>query len=197
MEIEERIIKLIKRNKMRLIDLTGKRFNRLTVIERSYPNTKRGCPRWLCKCDCGVEKIVNGIDLRKGKTQSCGCLQKEYAKKRKLEPRISNMRHMISNYRGGARRRGLEWKLTEEQFKELTQQDCFYCGAKPNNRFEYKGSNGAYIYNGIDRVNNDKGYTIENTVPCCFFCNERKRALTLQEFKDWIKRVYIKLWSNQ
>jgi len=182
---------------MRLIDLTGKNFNRLTVIKRSYPNTKQGHPRWLCKCDCGIEKVINGTDLRIGKTQSCGCLQREIVSKKRLKPRLSNMRVTISNYKAGAERRGLEWDLTEEQFKEITQKDCYYCGTKPNNRIENKGSNGAYIYNGIDRVNNNKGYTIENSVPCCYTCNRRKGKSSLQEYKDWIKQTYIKLWSNQ
>ncbi|MFT8476623.1 MAG: hypothetical protein ABF682_04360 [Liquorilactobacillus sp.] len=54
------------------IDLTGKRFGKLTVIEKSGPN-KSGNIKWVCKCDCGNTKIVNGSHLRSGHTKSCGC----------------------------------------------------------------------------------------------------------------------------
>lgn len=63
----------------KLIDLTGKTFERLTVIKRDFskPNNKKAM--WLCKCQCGKEVIVGGDHLRNGHTKSCGCLQKEKA----------------------------------------------------------------------------------------------------------------------
>jgi len=99
------------------------------------------------------------------------------------------MRNIIDCYKRKAKARGYEWGLTEEQFKEITQKDCYYCGAKPNNVSKHKKSNGNYLYNGIDRVNNTKGYIIDNVVPCCHTCNQAKSDLTLEKFKDWIKRV--------
>ena len=59
-----------------LIDMIGKKYGRLTVIARAE-NSAEGRARWLCKCDCGNEKIVLGKHLRNGSTQSCGCLNKE------------------------------------------------------------------------------------------------------------------------
>lgn len=58
----------------RLIDLTGQRFGKLTVIQRSEQNTKQGKPMWVCQCDCGNFYTVAGESLKAGKTQSCGCL---------------------------------------------------------------------------------------------------------------------------
>ena len=58
------------------LDLTGKKFGRLTVIER-VENDKEGHTRWLCRCDCGSQRIVLGKCLKNGHTQSCGCLNKE------------------------------------------------------------------------------------------------------------------------
>ena len=65
------------------IDLTGKRFGRLSVIKREA-NSKGGQARWLCKCDCGNETVVRSSELRregvrKG-TKSCGCLALEQSK---------------------------------------------------------------------------------------------------------------------
>ena len=62
------------------IDLTGQRFERLTVIKRAddYVSPKGAYfPQWLCKCDCGNKKIVAGSSLRSGATTSCGCYHKE------------------------------------------------------------------------------------------------------------------------
>lgn len=181
-----------------LIDLTGKRFGRLVVIRRNYPNGKRKEPKWLCKCDCDKEKIIYGVSLRVGHTQSCGCFNKECTKNRRTLPSgFANMRVMISNYKYEAKRRGYEYKLTEAQFAEITKQACYYCGAKPNGVYKGKGMNGEYIYNGIDRVNNIKGYEIRNVVSCCKRCNQAKNDSTLQEFKNWIERIYNKMFGEK
>lgn len=57
---------------MILIDIIGQKFGRLTVVSRSE-NDPRGNARWLCRCNCGVEKVVLAQSLRKGATVSCGC----------------------------------------------------------------------------------------------------------------------------
>lgn len=59
----------------RAIDLTGKRFGRLTVIREA--GRVRRLATWLCKCDCGNECIAVGANLRRGATKSCGCLRDE------------------------------------------------------------------------------------------------------------------------
>ena len=61
-------------------DLTGQRFNRLTVIKRveDYISPKgQRQVQWLCKCDCGNETVVNGASLKSGNVKSCGCLRKD------------------------------------------------------------------------------------------------------------------------
>lgn len=60
----------------KLIDLSNKKFGRLTVIKR-VETERKGQARWLCKCDCGNTKIVQSYDLKSGNTQSCGCQRKE------------------------------------------------------------------------------------------------------------------------
>ena len=180
----------------KFIDLTGKKFYRLTVIKRSFPNSKWNRSMWLCKCDCGTEKIINGAYLTIGHTKSCGCLKLDRAKSgaiRRLPYGLSSMRQKIVSYKKIAKIRGHEYKLTDEQFKKITQQDCHYCGAKPSNVNHPEWGNGEYTYSGMDRVDNNKGYTEDNVVPCCKICNMAKNNLTLKEFQDWIKRVYSKI----
>ena len=61
---------------MRFMDLTGKRFGRLTVISQAQNNeNNKVC--WLCRCDCGKETVKIGSLLKTGRTKSCGCLIRE------------------------------------------------------------------------------------------------------------------------
>jgi hypothetical protein len=64
----------------RKIDLTGKRFGRLTVI-REAPNSKAGSSQWHCVCSCGSDVVRTGDALRAGKATSCGCAKGERNKK--------------------------------------------------------------------------------------------------------------------
>ena len=65
------IIIIMKNN---LKDVIGRKFGKLTVKKRLFPNDKQGAARYLCDCDCGNEKVVRGYVLRRGDTKSCGCL---------------------------------------------------------------------------------------------------------------------------
>jgi hypothetical protein len=67
----------------KLIDLTGQRFGRLTVIRRygTIRTEENIYPTWLCHCDCGTEKVVTGRYLRTGRTRSCGCIQRDRYRK--------------------------------------------------------------------------------------------------------------------
>lgn len=63
---------------MRLIDRTGDRYGRLTVIERLPAKSKTDTnARWYCRCDCGRSTVAYGQDLERGKVKSCGCLNAE------------------------------------------------------------------------------------------------------------------------
>jgi len=64
------------------MDLTGQRFNRLTPI-RCVGKNKWGQSFWLCRCDCGKEKIVSSANLKSEETKSCGCLSLEANKTKK------------------------------------------------------------------------------------------------------------------
>jgi len=60
-------------------DLTGQVFGRLTVVARSErERTRRGQSAfWLCRCDCGTEKVISAASMKSGLTKSCGCFHKD------------------------------------------------------------------------------------------------------------------------
>lgn len=70
------------------MDLVGKKFGRLTVIKKVKIKGKRSF-RYCCKCKCGNEIFVKTSELMSGNTRSCGCLQKEIAKKNSLEKNLN------------------------------------------------------------------------------------------------------------
>lgn len=93
----------------KFIDLSGKIFDRLTVIERAYPNTKIGTARFLCKCICGKETTVQANSLMRGNTKSCGCLKSNYS-------------HGMSNspeYRAYYAMAVSEWNSFEDFIKDM------------------------------------------------------------------------------
>lgn len=81
---------------MNFIDLTGKRFGRLTVIEQVGKANNHGV-LWRCKCDCGNEKNVRSNYLRSGGTTSCGCYRLEQKKEQFKRSAEWKTTHGMSN----------------------------------------------------------------------------------------------------
>jgi len=88
--------------------------------------------------------------------------------------------------------------LILEQFFQLTQMPCFYCGGEPfnkRNRYDKRSSayaTGTFIYNGLDRIDNALPHYYNNVVPSCKYCNSAKNNLTLDEFYKWVDCLTIK-----
>ena len=167
----------------KLIDLTGEKYGKLTVIKANDTNNKYGRQKWLCKCECGNEIVAYGYNIIRGHTESCGCYKE-------LSLDVAGMRSVLRSYKNSAKERGYIFELTEKQFIKLIQQDCYYCGIKPNNMAKCPGHNDNYAYNGLDRIDNTKSYTIDNVVTCCKQCNMAKNTLKTDEYEDWISRSY-------
>lgn len=169
-------------------DLTGQKFGRWTVLELYDKDGKSTF--WKCQCGCGKVSIVRAANLKRNRTHSCGCLRGELISARVSKSFAeSAINRLFGAYERGAKDRDLEFSLTKQQFVELTQRNCYYCGIEPYSIYKSRG-NGRYIYNGIDRVNNTQGYSIENCVPCCKNCNYAKGTKTQSEFFKWLKRAY-------
>lgn len=111
------------------IDITGIKYNRLTVLNRV--EGKYGKPSWLCKCDCGNFCTVYGQYLKSGKTKSCGCYQKEQARANRLKHGRADK--ASAEYKQYTREVHLmrKYNLPIERYNEmLTEQNnkCFICG---------------------------------------------------------------------
>lgn len=180
---------------MKFEDLTGKRFERFIVIRQAESN-KYGHPHWICRCDCGAEKRVSSSDLKRGHRRSCGCLRREISSITHILPKgEAAFNALYSERKAGAIKRGHTWLLDPVMFKSLVIQNCHYCGSEPSakiigeNRMNSKPINGNFIYNGIDRKNNDIGYLRENCVTCCKTCNFAKNSMSYDEFIGYLDNL--------
>jgi 5-methylcytosine-specific restriction endonuclease McrA len=179
-------------------DIRGKKFGRWTILSFSHISSdKRHRRFWKCRCDCGVEKTIVEDSLKNGISQSCGCLQKEKVSLPKGE---AAMRGVFRTYMYMAQKRGYVFELTLKEFHAITSSNCHYCGSPPIQDTKRKRTNGNYLYNGVDRIDNKKGYILSNCVPCCGKCNTAKSDMPEQEFIDWVEKLckhyYLPL-SNQ
>ena len=87
------------------------------------------------------------------------------------------------SYRSKATKRGLDFTLNRVQVTDFVTDNCFYCGAAPD------------PFNGMDRVDNDKGYVDGNVVTSCRMCNVAKNSHSRDEFESWAVRVASKVNS--
>lgn len=183
-------------------DITGQIFNDLTVLEwlgfKEFPNEKEGKRRsiYKCQCKCGNFCEVEQSSLY-GNTKSCGCRIKQG--KAYKGPHYSTVSYVFNNYKQSAKKNDRAFDLSRELFEKLISSDCYYCGLPPSiKRDSYNNRDKeSFYYNGIDRKDNNQGYIIENSVPCCTECNFLKKDYNEKEFLELIKRIYEwKIKSN-
>jgi hypothetical protein len=171
-------------------DLTGQKFGKLTAISNTG-RQQNNCYIWKCECDCGnIIEVMSG-SLGSGNTKSCGCVGLERIRQLGFSKKLPNKQGLknalFSKYLLGAKRRDISFALSQEEFEDLIIQDCYYCGNHPSQIFTQCSSK--LSYNGIDRVENNEGYTKDNCVPCCKICNTMKMTLSQEEFLEHILKI--------
>jgi len=168
-------------------DITGKKLNRLTAIKYHSKNSANN-RIWIFKCDCGKEFKAEYSDFVREKVKSCGCLTIISAKSPKSKySRPVNEKY--NEYKFRAKKNGIKFDLSKDEFLSIIKSNCNYCGESPSQCKFDRTRNFTEMLNGIDKVDNDSGYIMENCVPCCTVCNLAKRNMGVDVFLDWISRV--------
>lgn len=170
-----------------------------TVVE-GKSKTKRGYSKIKCRLCGSNHKWIRNNLLKRDRRISCGCSTHDSSRWKSIGPKNMPWRlpegeaafnNLYYHYKLSAAKRGYEFDLSKKQFRKLTKQQCFYCGTEPSRTIRGQGkTSGDYIYNGIDRVNNTKGYIRTNIVPCCFNCNSAKGTLSQKDFFELINKIY-------
>lgn len=96
------------------------------------------------------------------------------------EERRHNCNRKYSQYKSAAKIYGRIFNISLEEFISVVTTPCNYCGSYDNP-------------NGLDRVDNEIGYVLDNVVSCCGICNSMKNNLLLSEFIDKVSKIY-KYW---
>lgn len=143
---------------------------------------------WICEClKCGSITSKSTQNIKHCK--SCGCEQYKKDSKAKGSGRKTKegtnfyINCLISIYKGNAKNRNIDFALEYDDFEKLVTGECFYCGDKETNKL-IKKNYPPYYYNGIDRIDNSMGYTKDNCVSCCEFCNKAKRNIPIEKFYE-------------
>lgn len=167
-------------------DLVGSIFNHYEVLSLSHrgdDKNGKGIWYWNVKClNCST--VVKRITSYLKKSKGCIIC--------KLLPKgTTGLNKVFGSYRDSSKIRGMTFDLDKDQFRQLTSSRCYYCGCLPTMKKlrKYKddrSSWGDYAYNGIDRIDNNKGYIFNNCVACCRPCNRGKGAWS---FGFWLSHL--------
>ena len=169
-----------------IIDISGQRFDRLVAI-KVVEKEKNGAARWLCKCDCGSEKVVSGSTLRAGITRSCGCLS--------FERNFKGCGNLSACYWNriikGAEKRNLKMSVSiEDAWAQYQKQNqlCAISGEPIKILTDYSRRHHEHTAS-FDRINHDRGYIIGNTQWVHRDINMMRRTMSIEEFISWCKLV--------
>lgn len=153
------------------------------LCSRHYQRLKHTLPK---DTPCRICGIKEGAFANYNTCRKCSDKIRRSTDKEKMSAR--NKRYYsstIGKFKGSkavAKRRGLEWSLSFEDYEIISKQLCFYCGG-------LLGKFGS----GLDRVDNNEGYTFNNVVACCAFCNRLKgdyfSASETQQIIKFIKEL--------
>jgi hypothetical protein len=182
-----------KKNKIEIpkLNLIGYKYHWLDVIAKS--ESKNGQVYWICKCKCGKEIALPTKAITRNEIKSCGCWMKsrEYSRNHYLWSGCGDIHgKWWGNIGRGAVKRGHEFKLDIEEawglFKKqngkcaLSGIDLKFCESIR----EVKGTTAS-----LDRIDSNKGYSIDNVQWVHKTVNLMKQGLDMNEFKYWIKMI--------
>lgn len=175
--------------KPRILLKPGDEQNHLTILSFDHSDD-RGRRFFLCRCKCGVEKVLQASLITSGNTKSCGCWGKIERRTRNLLPENGGViNHIILQYKRHARDRGIPFLLSREEVDRIVRLPCVYCGTVAGNLKRTKNCREGFPHNGIDRVDPSLPYVSTNVVAACGFCNKAKQSKTGTEFLAWVNRV--------
>ena len=149
-------------------------------------------------CGSVTDKRLQTIERAK----SCGCMKSKRGRKvagsgrRTLDGTRVEINTLISIYKSNAKKRGISFDLTYNQFENLVDSECYFCGDTAGNTLRKRGYND-YSYTGIDRIDNSVGYLPSNCIPCCSWCNRAKNNSTLENFLNKCKKITSRIEMDE
>jgi hypothetical protein len=188
-------LKLGKKPNLRQVTFSEEEFIRTIANSRSHRDAAR---KLGYKADCGLssnnkkknvlyKQFLDKIkpDLSHFCIRSKSCIEGDKSYKDSL-----NFERLYLNFKKQARRRKIHCDLSLEDYIIIVKQNCYYCNVRPTSKdvttCTYKNK---VKFNGVDRVDSNVGYLVENCVPCCYDCNIMKHTKSGDYFIKHCERV--------
>lgn len=151
----------VDKRHLRLIDLSGKKFGRWTVMCRVLNSQSKGY-KWVCLCHCGIVKAVDGCSLRRGQSTSCGC-----SRAKQKVARASNRNHGLSHlkeYRVWCGMKARCYNKSNPRYKDWGGKGIGVCDRWRNSFVNFYADMGdrPSDKHSIDRIDGMSGYSPEN-----------------------------------
>lgn len=180
-------------------DLTGKKYNQLEVIKLDHIDKNHTC-YWLCKCDCGNFKVINGNKIKNGNTKACGCMRGKTTKYNNQNKKLyKKWQHMISRC----------YNKNDVSYKNYGERGIKVCEEwKDYDNFALWSIHNGYSESlEIDRINVNGNYEPKNCRYITNLANRRNKRntlkyqyngkiLTLKEIAEMLNLEYKTLWSR-
>lgn len=172
-------------------------YGNYTVLHNVEVISKNGLIRkeWLCNDNRDNSQFtIKPYALMKK-------IEKDNLLIQKLNYEINNNIHQLGTrkrlyqeYKENARKRSIEFNISFETFNNTIIENCYYCGSEPtevSNRFKTRQDKKQITLkqNGIDRLNNNLGYVINNIVTCCSKCNLMKNIYSVDDFLNHVYKI--------
>lgn len=190
---------------MKLDDLTGKRFGRLTVVKKHDDPTKK-YTLWECKCDCGNTKIARASLLKAGRTKSCGCYLPEHNYAMNTTHGWSKT-HLYAVWNS---MKGRCYNCNNHNYKRYGERGITVCEEWKNSFETFRDwaiSSGYKNGYSIDRINNDGNYCPQNCRWTDVKTQNNNRRVSLmfthngktQNLSSWCEELnipYLRTWER-
>ena len=176
------------RKPINFIDLTNQRFGKLLVICDTNKR-KSNRPIWKCVCDCGNEVEILGKYLLNGDTKSCGCLIKEGSHNRDAVGEIT--KSYWTPIERQAQRRGIPFEISRQEAWNLFEKQnhkCAITGVELKFSSNIRDDRGTQT-TSLDRIDNSKGYVIDNIQWVHKKINIMKNVMSMSELLEWCELI--------
>lgn len=152
--------------------------------------------KWVLQCTCGFTSAINSSNVKMKEENLAngifvGCMSCARIEHKSDVPDSRYYSIPIRQYKRRAKKKECSGLLTNEDLCHLFKSNCYYCDSLPKNSQYDRYLKKDIIYQGIDRKDNNSGYTKENVVPCCKICNYGKFIMSKEEYITHCEKIVL------